>query len=304
MHIGVSSSKSLIIVFNVLLVLLINGEKTMKSNKIVIIALIALIVAVVSIGSVSAGLFDFLGGNSNATDNSLDGKEINLAAAASLKNVFDDKLIPMFQQKYPGVKVTPTYASSGDLQTQIENGLETDVFMSAANKQMNALVEKDLIDNNTNLQFLENKVVLIVPADSNSNISSFDDLKNVEGNIAIGDPESVPAGQYAQEVLNNTGIWDDVESKLSLGTDVTAVLNQVAQGSAECGIVYATDAKSTDDVKVICEAPEDALKTPVIYPVAAIKDAKDADAAQKFLDFLQTKEAKDIFVEYGFTIHE
>ena len=276
----------------------------MKSNKIVIIALIALIVAVVSIGSVSAGLFDFLGGNSNATDNSLDGKEINLAAAASLKNVFDDKLIPMFQQKYPGVKVTPTYASSGDLQTQIENGLETDVFMSAANKQMNALVEKDLIDNNTNLQFLENKVVLIVPADSNSNISSFDDLKNVEGNIAIGDPESVPAGQYAQEVLNNTGIWDDVESKLSLGTDVTAVLNQVAQGSAECGIVYATDAKSTDDVKVICEAPEDALKTPVTYPVASIKDAKDADAAQKFLDFLQTKEAKDIFVEYGFTIHE
>ncbi|MDO5809847.1 MAG: molybdate ABC transporter substrate-binding protein [Methanobrevibacter sp.] len=276
----------------------------MKSNKILVIALIALLVAVVSVGSVSAGLFDFLGGNSNATDTSLDGKEVNLAAAASLKNVYDEKLIPMFQEKYPGAKVTPTYASSGDLQTQIENGLETDVFMSAANKQMDALAEKGLIDNSTNLQFLENKVVLIVPADSNSNISSFDDLKNVEGNIAIGDPESVPAGQYAQEVLNNTGIWDDVESKLSLGTDVTAVLNQVAQGSAECGIVYATDAKSTDDVKVICEAPEDALKTPVIYPVAAIKDAKDADAAQKFLDFLQTQEAKDVFVEYGFTIHE
>ena len=276
----------------------------MKSNKILIIALIALIIAVVSVGSVSAGLFDFLGGNSNSTDTSLDGKEVNLAAAASLKNVYDEKLIPMFQEKYPGAKVTPTYASSGDLQTQIENGLETDVFMSAANKQMDALAEKGLIDNSTNLQFLENKVVLIVPADSNSNISSFDDLKNVKGNIAIGDPESVPAGQYAQEVLNNTGIWDDVESKLSLGTDVTAVLNQVAQGSAECGIVYATDAKSTDDVKVICEAPEDALKTPVIYPVAAIKDAKDADAAQKFLDFLQTKEAKDVFVEYGFTIHE
>ena len=276
----------------------------MKSNKILIIALIAIIVAVVSVGSVSAGLFDFLGGNSNATDTSLDGKEVNLAAAASLKNVYDEKLIPMFQQKYPGVKVTPTYASSGDLQTQIENGLETDVFMSAANKQMDALVEKGIIDNSTNLQFLENKVVLIVPADSNSNISSFDDLKNVEGNIAIGDPESVPAGQYAKEVLNNTGIWNDVESKLSLGTDVTAVLNQVAQGSAECGIVYATDAKSTDDVKVICEAPEDALDTPVIYPIAAIKDTNDTDATNKFMDFLQTKEAKDVFVEYGFTLHE
>ncbi len=276
----------------------------MKSNKIVFIALIALIIAVVSVGSVSAGLFDFLGGNSNSTDTSLDGKEVNLAAAASLKNVFDDKLIPMFQDKYPGVKVTPTYASSGDLQTQIENGLETDVFMSAANKQMNALAEKGIVDNSTNLQFLENKVVLIVPADSNSNISSFDDLKNVKGNIAIGDPESVPAGQYAQEVLNNTGIWSDVESKLSLGKDVTEVLNQVAQGSAECGIVYATDAKSTDDVKVICEAPEDALKTPVIYPIASIKDTNDTDATQAFMDFLQTQEAKDVFVDYGFTLHE
>jgi molybdate transport system substrate-binding protein len=284
------------------LYILIQEELTMKTNKIAIVAIIAIIVAVVSIGSCSAGLFDFLGGNS--TDTSLDGQEVNLAAAASLKNVYDEKLIPMFEEKYPGVKVTPTYASSGDLQTQIENGLETDVFMSAANKQMDALVEKGIIDNGTNLQFLENKVVLIVPADSNSNISSFDDLKNVEGNIAIGDPESVPAGQYAQEVLNNTGIWDDVESKLSLGTDVTAVLNQVAQGSADCGIVYATDAKSTDDVKVVCEAPEDALDTPVIYPVAAIKDTNDTDATKAFMDFLQTKEAKDVFVEYGFTIHE
>lgn len=275
----------------------------MKSMKKLLLVAIVLAVVVVSIGSCSAGFFDFLSGG-NSTDTSLDGQEVNLAAAASLKNVFDDKLIPMFEKQYPGVKVTPTYASSGDLQTQIENGLETDVFMSAANKQMNALVDKGIIDNSTNLQFLENKVVLIVPADSNSNISSFDDLKNVEGNIAIGDPESVPAGQYAKEVLNNTGIWDDVESKLSLGTDVTAVLNQVAQGSAECGIVYATDAKSTDDVKVICEAPEDALKTPVIYPVASIKDTNDTDATKAFMDFLQTKEAKDVFVDYGFTIHE
>ena len=277
--------------------------KSMK--KMLIVALIALVVVVGATSAVSAGLFDFMSGNNATNDTNLDGQEVNLAAAASLKNVYDEKLIPMFEQKYPGVKVTPTYASSGDLQTQIENGLETDVFMSAANKQMNALVDKGIIDNKTNLQFLENKVVLIVPADSNSNISSFEDLKNVEGNIAIGDPESVPAGQYAQEVLNNTGIWDDVQSKLSLCTDVTAVLNQVAQGSAECGIVYSTDAKSMpDDVKVVCEASDDALDTPVIYPVAAVKDTNDTDATNAFMDFLQTKEAKDVFVDYGFTIHE
>ena len=276
--------------------------KSMK--KILIVAAIALIAIVCASSAVSAGWFDFLGGSGNSTDTSLDGKEVNLAAAASLKNVFDEKLIPMFQEKYQGAKVTPTYASSGDLQTQIENGLETDVFMSAANKQMNALINESLIDNKTNLQFLENKVVLIVPANSTSNISSFDDLANVSGVIAIGDPESVPAGQYAKEVLTNLGLWDGVQSKLSLGTDVTAVLNQVAQGSADCGIVYSTDAKSNSDVKVVCEAPEGSLNTSVIYPVAMIKDAKDADAAQAFLDFLQTKEAKDVFVEYGFTIHE
>ena len=274
----------------------------MKSMKKLLFISILIAIVVVSVGSCSAGWFDFLGGDNANTD--LNGQEVNLAAAASLKNAFDEKLIPMFEEKYPGVKVTPTYASSGDLQTQIENGLEADVFMSAANKQMNALADEGLVDNETNLQFLENKVVLIVPADSDSNISSFDDLKDVKGNIAIGDPESVPAGQYAQEVLNNTGLWDTVEPKLSLGTDVTAVLNQVAQGSADCGIVYATDAKSTDDVKVVCEAPEDALKTPVIYPVAALKNSTDSNATQAFLDFLQTKEAKDVFVEYGFTIHE
>jgi len=274
----------------------------MKSRSILIIAAI-FIVAIVGVGACSAGLFDFLGGN-NSSNSNLTGQEVNLAAAASLKNVYDEKLIPMFEQKYPGVKVTPTYASSGDLQSQIENGLEADVFMSAANKQMNALANKSLVNNDTNVQFLENKVVLIVPKDSSSNISSFDDLKKVNGTIAIGDPASVPAGQYGKEVLTNLGIWNATESKMSLGTSVTAVLNQVAEGSADCGIVYATDAKSNDKVKVVCEAPEGSLKTPVIYPVAELKNPKHPEAAKAFMEFLKTKEAKDVFVEYGFTIHE
>ena len=269
-------------------------------KKLLLIAILAAIV-IVSAGTCSAGLFDFLGGDS--ADTNMTG-EVNIAAAASLKNAFDKDLIPLFNEKYPNIKVTPTYASSGDLQSQIENGLKADIFMSAANKQMNKLADQGLVDNDTNVQFLENKVVLIVPKDSTANITSFEDLKNASGVIAIGDPESVPAGQYAQEVLNNTGIWSDVEPKLSLGTDVTAVLNQVAQGSADYGIVYATDAKSNDGVKVVCEAPDSALKTPVIYPIAMLKDSEHQDAAKAFMDFLQTQEAKDIFVDYGFTIHE
>lgn len=277
----------------------------MKSMKKLLLVAFLVAVVIVSVGSCSAGFLDFLGGSDsgNATDSNVTG-DINLAAAASLKNVYDEKLIPMFQEKYPGVKVTPTYASSGDLQTQIENGLKADIFMSAANKQMDKLIEEGYIDNKTNKQFLENKVVLIVPANSTSNITSFNDLANMSGHIAIGDPESVPAGQYAKEVFTNLGIWDASESKLSLGKDVTEVLNQVAQGSADCGVVYSTDAKSNSGVKVVCEAPQGSLNTSVIYPVAELKNTTNPDAANAFMDFLQTKEAKDVFVEYGFTIHE
>ncbi|OED01021.1 MULTISPECIES: molybdate ABC transporter substrate-binding protein [Methanobrevibacter] len=267
----------------------------MKSMKTVAVAIIAIVVIV------AVGLY--LTGSVGTSNGDLNGQDVQLAAAASLKNVYDEKLIPMFEEKYPGVKVTPTYASSGDLQKQIENGLKADVFMSAGNKQMDALINESYVDNDSNVKFLENKLVLIVSADSNVNVSSFEDLKNVNGTIAIGDPESVPAGQYANESLHNLGIWDDVESKLSLGTDVTAVLNQVAQGSADCGLVYTTDAKSSDEVKVICEAPEDSLKD-IVYPVAPIKDSEHADAANKFMEFLQTPEAQSVFEDYGFTIHE
>lgn len=267
----------------------------MKSkNKIIIIALVV-IIAVVAVA--------YINGSLNTSDNSLEGQEVNLAAAASLKNVYEEKLIPMFKEKYPGVKVTPTYASSGNLVEQIENGLDADVFMSAGSKQMNTLINDSYVENGSNLKFLENKLVLIVPANSNSNISSFKELKDVNGTIAIGDPKSVPAGQYANESLHNLNIWDDVEPKLSLATDVTSVLNQVAQGSADYGLVYATDAKSNNNVKVVCEAPKDSLKT-IVYPVAPLKNSQNDNATNKFMEFLQSQEAKDAFVEYGFTIHE
>lgn len=267
----------------------------METRNKIILAIV--VIAAICIGYCAAtGAF--------TAGNDVNGDEVNFAAAASLKNVFDEKLIPMFEEKYPDVKVTPTYASSGDLQTQIENGLETDVFMSASNKQMNALIEEGIIDNSTNVKSLQNTLVLIVPSDSKSNATSFEDLKDVEGTIAIGDPESVPAGQYAEESLSKLGVWDAVQPKLSYGTSVTAVLNQVAEGSAEYGLVYSTDAKSTDDVTIVCEAPEGSLEKPIVYPVAMIKDAKDADAAAKFIEFLQSQEAQKIFEEYGFTIVE
>lgn len=227
-------------------------------------------------------------------------QSILVAAAASLKNAYEDKLIPMFEEQYPGVTVEGTYDSSGKLQTQIEEGLEADVFMSAATKQMKALDEEGLIASDTMVDLLENKIVLIVPAGNDSKIDSFEKIGDA-ASIALGDPESVPAGQYAKEALTNLNVWDSIQDKVSFGTNVTEVLNQVAAASADAGIVYATDAASmADQVTVVAEAPEGSLEKKVIYPVAVVKATEHEDAAKAFVDFLQTPEAMEVFESYGF----
>ena len=230
--------------------------------------------------------------------------EILVAAAASLKNAYEDKLIPMFEEANPGVTVKGTYDSSGKLQTQIEEGLEADVFMSAAKKQMTALDEEGMIASDTIVNLLENKIVLIVPAGSDSKIDSFEKIGDA-ASIALGDPESVPAGQYAKEALTNLNVWDSIQDKVSFGTNVTEVLNQVAAASADAGIVYATDAASkADQVTVVAEAPEGSLEKKVIYPVAVVKATAHEDAAKAFVDFLQTPEAIAVFESYGFVAAE
>ena len=226
--------------------------------------------------------------------------EILVAAAASLKNAYEEELIPMFEAQYPGVTVKGTYDSSGKLQTQIEEGLEADVFMSAAKKQMKALDEEGMIDSDSIVDLLENKIVLIVPTGSDKGIQSFEDIVKADS-IALGDPASVPAGQYSEEALTNLGLWDQIQDKTSFGTNVTEVLNQVAAGSADAGIVYATDAASmADQVEVVAEAPEGSLKTKVIYPVAVVKDSANAEVAANFVEFLTTDEAMKVFEAYGF----
>ncbi len=224
-------------------------------------------------------------------------KTVTLAAAASLKTVLDDELLPLFENQYPNISVEVIYASSGDLQTQIENGLEVDVCMFASLKQMLALKEEGFVQEYVDL--LENKVVLI--GYESSMISSFKDLKNIGNEIlVIGNPESVPAGQYAKEILEHFNLWDSLQSKISLATDVTSVLHQVAQKSAKYGIVYATDATLLDSVQIICEADSSMLKTPVVYPLGLVSNQEEANS---LYSFLQSEEALKIFEQNGFSIH-
>ena len=246
---------------------------------------------------VTAGL---LGACGNAADTSKqEPVTILAAAAASLKYSFDEELIPMFQDRYPWITVEGTYDSSGKLQTQIEEGMEADVFMSAAMKQMQDMEAGGYVDEADEVKLLENKIVLITSADSALDLKEFTDITKAES-IAIGDPASVPVGQYSQEALTSLGIWDEVSAKASLGTNVTEVLNWVAEGSAEAGIVYATDAATTDKVKVVTEAPEGSLAEKAISPVGVVSASTQKEAAQKFVDFLQSDKAIAVFEKYGF----
>lgn len=142
--------------------------------------------------------------------------------------------------------------------------------------------------------------MLIIPTSSDASFASFEDITDAN-TVAIGDPKSVPVGQYSQESLTNLGLWDAVSAKASFGTNVTEVLNWVAESSADCGIVYATDAATTDRVKVVAEAPADSLKSPVLYPVAMTKEAPNQEATEAFYEFILSDDAMTIFESYGFT---
>ena len=228
---------------------------------------------------------------------------ILIAAAASLEYSLEDELIPMFEEAHPEITVEGTYDSSGKLQTQIEEGLEADIFFSAATAQMDALTEEGLIKKDTVTDLLENKIVLIAAKGEEENYTSFEDTAKAE-TPALGDPASVPAGQYAQEALTNLGLWEEVSAKASFGTNVTEVLNWVAEGSAQAGIVYATDAATQEgNVTQVAEAPEGSLAEPVLYPVAMVENTQHQEEAQLFLDFLQSDEAAQVFESYGFTMN-
>jgi len=224
--------------------------------------------------------------------------EILVAAAASLQNAMDEIQV-MYQEANPNVTVTFTFGASGALQQQIEQGAPVDVFMPAALKQMTALEEEDLIVKETKKELLENKVVLIVPKDSKLGITSFEDILKAPL-IALGDPESVPVGQYSEEVFTSLGILDKIKDKVTYAKDVTEVLTWVSTGNVDAGVVYATDAISNDDVTVVTEAPEGSCSK-VIYPVAVVKDTKVEASATAFVEYLASPEAIAVFEKFGFT---
>lgn len=228
---------------------------------------------------------------------------LTISAAASMEDAMTD-IAKLYHKKYPNVSLTFNYGSSGSLQKQIEQGSPVDVFISAATEQMNALKEEKLLYNNTISTIAYNKVVLIVPKGSKLSLKKFSDLtSSIVDIVAMGEPSSVPAGEYGQEVLTYYGVLDEVKKKSVYAKNVTEVLTWVERGDADAGIVYHSDAINSTKVKVISTAPS-YTHTTVEYPAAVIKDSKHPNVANTFVKFLDTQEAQEILDNYGFTFDE
>jgi len=224
-----------------------------------------------------------------------------IAAAASLQNALKE-IEPLFESANRGITANYNFAASGPLQQQIEQGAPADVFISAAARQMNALQEKNLILTDTRRNLLTNSLVLVVPSRSTLGLTGFRQLTNSNvKKISVGEPRSVPAGQYAEEVFKNLGILDQLKPKFVYGNSVRNVLGTVESANADAGVVYATDSKISTLVKQVATAPGN-LHSPIVYPVAVIKASRNPQAARTYAQFLTSQTAQAVFKKYGFGI--
>jgi molybdate transport system substrate-binding protein len=254
------------------------------------------------IGSIALSCLLSLGINLfSSTITTAQTQTILVSAAASLKDALEE-IKPGFEKAHGNIKVNYNFGASGALQQQITQGAPADVFLSAATKQMDALAKAGLIDRSTRRNLLTNRLVLIVPKNYTLKISDFRSLTNSNvKRIAVGEPRSVPVGQYSEEVLKNLGILEQIRPKLVFANSVRNVLAAVETGNADAGIVYITDAKISDRIKVVATAANN-LHSPIIYPIAVIKASKNPQAAKTFAQYLTSAAAKNIFEKFGFGI--
>jgi molybdate transport system substrate-binding protein len=226
---------------------------------------------------------------------------IRVAAAISLKQAIGE--IAKSYENATGDKAEFTFGASGQLTAQIKNGADVDLFISAANEQVEDLLKAKLVDAATRQIVVMNSLVLIVPADAKNPPTSFQALKNAAvARVAMGEPRTVPAGQYAEQVLQSLELDDALKPKIVYGTNVRQVLTYVERGEVSAGLVYLTDARqSGDKVRVVATA-DPKTHEPIVYPGVVVTASKKQDAAKKFLAFLATADAKAVFEAKGFTI--
>lgn len=205
-----------------------------------------------------------------------------------------------YQRDHAAVEFRNNFGSSGTLAREIEEGAPVDGFLSAGAKPMDDLQAKGLLVGGSRMKLLRNSLVLIVPQDSK--LTGFDGLDDERVRlVAMGDPASVPAGQYGRETLTSLKLYDKLRAKIVLGKDVRQVLTYVETGNADAGLVYATDARISSKVRVAAVAPESSHE-PIVYPMAIVAGSRNQEAARAFVAYLTSAAAKAVFAKHGFTM--
>lgn len=228
--------------------------------------------------------------------------ELIVFAAASLTETLTT-LKNIYEEKNPSISLTMNFDSSGTLKTQIQEGAECDLFLSASPRQMEALSQQGLLMEDSRTDLLENQIVLAVPEGNQKAISSFEDLAErlQKGDVflAIGNSD-VPVGQYTQSIFSYYGLEEKaIQQSLTYGSSVKEVTTQISASSVDCGIVYATDAFSAG-LKIIAKATKAMTGGRVLYPAAVLASSRHLSEAQDFLTYLKSPEATTIFESVGF----
>ncbi|MBO9130541.1 molybdate ABC transporter substrate-binding protein [Bacillus sp. 165] len=226
---------------------------------------------------------------------------LTVSAAASLQNALID-IQKQYKEEQPNIELAFNFGASGSLQQQIEQGAPVDLFFSAAEDKFQTLVKKGFIDKEERTGVLGNELVLIVPKNSGKRITSLTSLEQLDvKQLALGTPEVVPAGKYAQQALMNLKLWSAVEQKVVYAKDVRQVLTYVETNNVDGGLVYKTDALVSNKVDIVDTVPA-SMHESIIYPLGIIKATSHKKEAAALYHYLQTEEALHVFEKYGFTI--
>lgn len=224
--------------------------------------------------------------------------ELFVSAAASLTDVMLE-LKEMYETNHDG-HITFNFAGSGKLTQQIQQGAPVDIIISANEFWMDTLIDENLVKKDSKIEVTGNRLVLITNEQSNLTYSSFDELDSEQlGDIAIGKPESVPAGRYTKEVLRALDLWEEFEPNFIYAQDVRQVLTYVESENVDIGFVYESDALISEKVKVLAIA-DASLHESILYPAAITKDSQHSKEAEEFLLFLLSDEAQEVLGTYGF----
>jgi len=238
--------------------------------------------------------------NTNSQTNK---KELVIFAASSLIDVMNE-VIETYKEEYGDVDIKVSYSSSGTLQKQIEQGADADIFISAGVKQMDVLENKNIIEKDTRIDILKNELVLICTNEMKSEINSINDLKKASvESISIGIPETAPVGFYSKESLISLKLWDEIKEKIVYGKNTREVLTYLESENVDAALVYKSDTLKMKN-GVIVESIKQEMHSPIVYPMAIIKDCKNIKESKLFIDYMKKDVVKDISEKNGFCLIE